>query len=1312
MISTIFASTLIFLLIKQCTAGCDSACQKECIEVINKYRLNHHAKKVKFSHFLANKAQNWADGGRFGYDMKFRGKYGQLIEWDVKDELQNFTTVIKHWHDKERDFDFGSGRSKTGKTLHDFTQIVWKKARKAGCGQSEIFGSKYYVVWMDSDGVVSPNTETSAASIGSPEKEDLHWFEPARESPKSKSTYVVPLKAQDEDSSARTHVEPLAPVALSTGKTRSEQSKPNSFPDLNEVREEQRVLNNNALLKQYLYNDSLNNVVLDENKETASYHVVSGAEENANWQKGAETLIQLGRDKVNTNQTSRNNAVSSYPVGDEDEEDRKDATRFQSQVIQDDDMLTKDEADDHATLPSEANDDEELGEGDEREQAANIQSLMKQEDDMIRNQEEEEDEESSGSNMSEGAPSATSKGSSTGLSNDITRNSSQFFANSNQSLATSTNTGKQQREKSNSFYATGIALSNNPNETRKLITINVSSDDISSSSLPANGMLNQSSLNIHQGIDEQKADKPTGVTEKSANSHVSSQNEQTAYQTITIQQLDSTGIVPATDLSNTSLHDGMEGKNPNSSPAALSSQNGAKASQQQIDKTPMISNSQSRLTLTGMIMPGAPVTAQWKNPQVSQLEAAKVHQQQSESQALNQLPTNATSGSLKHEDSTLGTTITASDSATADVHHVSSPALITLPSTSNHPIKLVFHVSDMKSKGMSSNALVPGSEAAAGYQSTQALTNDMTNKMNDEECHDDTLQCPLWAHHGHCKGIAYAEFMKRRCKATCGYCGLPSVIKQSANHKQTHLLLQDVPCEDVPSYEFSCPRWQAQGYCEKREKEMQVVCRKTCGFCVPGTRRVKTRYPATLQPSPTTSHAGPESDDKSNSEVQVPVLSKPFTSTLPFKLNNPAKFNPTLDVQTLNISPLKPKVSLLQNFHMLPTSSNVKVFKPFGGSVVNPNADLGVKNATKATGLSAQTFDGERPRDSNVSLPSKNQDENQGVASSKNLNNTVLKSSASTMIQNNKTALPERTGIKALSFQGVTNNINNFIKAPIKNGVTSLSASNPQLARYSNNEKVANQKSGSEEDKMIQDGITALQHRLQAPLQISAVAKSSAGCKERLCKEKVKTQQAKTREIISNQDVSSDSIAAEKPVSTTGCDTSCQRECLAAHNRYRLNHGASPLLLDQKLADQAQRWADKKVFKHSPWAGGQGGETIALGSLYPTFTAAVKAWHDEERDYDWSTGTGNGGMKVNHFTQVVWKGAHLLGCGKTFINGEPYYIAQMDTPGVIADVPGFDKSNVGEPKEPDLMWFMDSSPYWKEMQTKNFIPKNIEHRIL
>lgn len=46
------------------------------------------------------------------------------------------------------------------------------------------------------------------------------------------------------------------------------------------------------------------------------------------------------------------------------------------------------------------------------------------------------------------------------------------------------------------------------------------------------------------------------------------------------------------------------------------------------------------------------------------------------------------------------------------------------------------------------------------------------------ECHDDTLQCHLWAHHGHCKGIAYAEFMKRHCKATCGYCGKGLLVEK------------------------------------------------------------------------------------------------------------------------------------------------------------------------------------------------------------------------------------------------------------------------------------------------------------------------------------------------------------------------------------------------------------------------------------------------------------------------------------------------------------------------------------------------------
>lgn len=151
-------------------AGCDKACQRECIKVLNEYRANHDAPKLEFSQDLAERAQKWAEGGKFGYDMDARGKYGQLIEWDVKDELPTFMSVIKHWHDKEKDFDFIAGKSKNGNTLHDFTQVVWKKAHKAGCGRGKLYGSRYYVVWMDADGVISPNGTDGSENVGPPKR--------------------------------------------------------------------------------------------------------------------------------------------------------------------------------------------------------------------------------------------------------------------------------------------------------------------------------------------------------------------------------------------------------------------------------------------------------------------------------------------------------------------------------------------------------------------------------------------------------------------------------------------------------------------------------------------------------------------------------------------------------------------------------------------------------------------------------------------------------------------------------------------------------------------------------------------------------------------------------------------------------------------------------------------------------------------------------------------------------------------------------------------------------------------------------------
>ena len=84
----------------------------------------------------------------------------------------------------------------------------------------------------------------------------------------------------------------------------------------------------------------------------------------------------------------------------------------------------------------------------------------------------------------------------------------------------------------------------------------------------------------------------------------------------------------------------------------------------------------------------------------------------------------------------------------------------------------------------------------------------------------------------------------------------------------------------------------------------------------------------------------------------------------------------------------------------------------------------------------------------------------------------------------------------------------------------------------------------------------------------------------------------------------------------------CQKECISVHNKYRLNHGVEMLQFNQTLADQSQAWCDQGVIGHSDWASGIGGECYAWGGIFPSFTSAVKAWHDEEKDYDYNTGEG------------------------------------------------------------------------------------------
>lgn len=113
---------------------------------------------------------------------------------------------------------------------------------------------------------------------------------------------------------------------------------------------------------------------------------------------------------------------------------------------------------------------------------------------------------------------------------------------------------------------------------------------------------------------------------------------------------------------------------------------------------------------------------------------------------------------------------------------------------------------------------------------------------------------------------------------------------------------------------------------------------------------------------------------------------------------------------------------------------------------------------------------------------------------------------------------------------------------------------------------------------------------------------------------------------------------------------------LMVHNRERASMGIAPLQWNPALAQSAQAWADHLaetgLFKHAPelplnpqgenlWAGTKG--------FYPTERRA-DAWIREKRFFKSGTFPENsttGNVEdVGHYTQVMWRETHEVGCAQ------------------------------------------------------------------
>ncbi|MDB4964983.1 MAG: hypothetical protein JWN44_672 [Myxococcales bacterium] len=121
-----------------------------------------------------------------------------------------------------------------------------------------------------------------------------------------------------------------------------------------------------------------------------------------------------------------------------------------------------------------------------------------------------------------------------------------------------------------------------------------------------------------------------------------------------------------------------------------------------------------------------------------------------------------------------------------------------------------------------------------------------------------------------------------------------------------------------------------------------------------------------------------------------------------------------------------------------------------------------------------------------------------------------------------------------------------------------------------------------------------------------------------------------------------------------------------AHNRMRAKHCAPPLRWSPKLAASAQKWSNAIrdrgcALGHS---GGAYGENLAAGTIgMLTPAAVVGMWYDEVKRFSFRNGGFS--MKTGHFTQVVWRGTHEVGCGRSQCNGLDVWICQYDPPGNV-----------------------------------------------
>jgi uncharacterized protein YkwD len=143
--------------------------------------------------------------------------------------------------------------------------------------------------------------------------------------------------------------------------------------------------------------------------------------------------------------------------------------------------------------------------------------------------------------------------------------------------------------------------------------------------------------------------------------------------------------------------------------------------------------------------------------------------------------------------------------------------------------------------------------------------------------------------------------------------------------------------------------------------------------------------------------------------------------------------------------------------------------------------------------------------------------------------------------------------------------------------------------------------------------------------------------------------------------------AMSTPAPAAGSEPARFAGMLAAHNRARHAVGVADLQWSDRLAKTAQGWAERLRgescrMRHSGAAGI--GENLAWAAGSHLSPAGVVAmWVGEAHAFNPSNGTCAPGAVCGHYTQVVWRGTHLVGCGMVSCGGSEVWVCNYSPQG-------------------------------------------------